>query len=273
MEPECCLKLQSKQVCSETDLMDCDDLTLNQIELIQIRAGIENIQGRICKKHFNQYIKDYSYKQYKCEDPFNIHKNRVRTNLHEISLEEFKTISKSYEILPGQKLCRKCLKDAVKEKEKENQDKEMVEQMEIDMSYEEAKEKVNESLQLLDCSPIKYVKSERVLSLGKKKIDNVTRKFRNAVAVTLSEPELKESDCDNCSRLVEEIKKKMTLASKQERIQLLSIVPEDWSIQKTVEFFGVTEYSVKLARKLKKEKGILAISVIQGKQMRKSGYL
>ena len=37
------------------------------------------------------------------------------------------------------------------------------------------------------------------------------------------------------------------------------LAPEDWTIQKTVEFFNVSKHAVKRPRKLKKEKGILAI--------------
>ena len=42
-------------------------------------------------------------------------------------------------------------------------------------------------------------------------------------------------------------------------VQLLTIVPDDWSIKKTVKFFNVTEHSVKMAQKLRKEQGILAV--------------
>ena len=41
-------------------------------------------------------------------------------------------------------------------------------------------------------------------------------------------------------------------------MQMLSLAPEDWTFQKTVEFFNVNEHAVKQARRLKKEKGILA---------------
>ena len=39
---------------------------------------------------------------------------------------------------------------------------------------------------------------------------------------------------------------------------MLTLAPEDWTIQKTVEFFNVSEHAVKQSRKFKKEKGILA---------------
>ena len=39
---------------------------------------------------------------------------------------------------------------------------------------------------------------------------------------------------------------------------MLTLAPEDWTIQKALQFFNVSEYAVKQARKFKKEKGILA---------------
>ena len=39
---------------------------------------------------------------------------------------------------------------------------------------------------------------------------------------------------------------------------MLTFSPKDWTIQKTVAFFNVSEHAVKQFRKHKKEKGILA---------------
>ena len=61
-----------------------------------------------------------------------------------------------------------CFKDAVAVQEKEGRDDE-VEEIEMDdIFYDEAREKVNESLQLLKRSPLKYARPERNLSLGDK---------------------------------------------------------------------------------------------------------
>ena len=59
-------------------------------------------------------------------------------------------------------------------------------------------------------------------------------------------------------KLVYSIKEKLKESDKERKIQLLKLVPDDWSIYWTIEFFNVSEYSVKQARKLKKEKGLLA---------------
>ena len=52
--------------------------------------------------------------------------------------------------------------------------------------------------------------------------------------------------------------KRDTHCSNERKIEILALAPEDWTMQKTVEFFNVSEHAVKQARNPKKEKGILA---------------
>ena len=99
---------------------------------------------------------------------------------------------------------------------------------ETKMSFEEDCDVTNESLRLLDCSPLKkHVRTDE--------------------------------NCNSCLSLVKDIKEKLKICNKQEMVQLLTIVPDDWSIKKTVKFFNVTEHLVKMAQKLRKEQGILAV--------------
>ena len=114
---------------------------------------------------------------------------------------------------------------------------------ETEMSFEEACDVTNESLRLLDCSPLKkHVRTDRAFNHGKRKIEEFTKKFLSTVAVALTEPELENDDCDSCLTLVKDIKEKGEICNKQETVPLLTIVPHDWSIKKTVKFFNVTEW-------------------------------
>ena len=74
--------------------------------------------------------------------------------------------------------------------------------METDeISHETANDIVNQSLEMLECSPLKVLRSDRTLSIGKMKIKGVKTKFKNVVSMALSEPQLTEnSDCSNCQR-------------------------------------------------------------------------
>lgn len=135
---------------------------------------------------------------------------------------------------------------------------------ENEISVETAHEIANKSLEFLDCSPLKNVKTDRALQAGKRKISKVTGAFSKVVAIALDEPALVESsqskDCSNFSRLVELIKEKLTITEDRNKIiQLLTIVPCDFSISKVAEVFNVSTYTATQVRNLRLKKGILSI--------------
>ena len=75
---------------------------------------------------------------------------------------------------------------------------------------------------------------------------------RLAHALDILEQERKTGDendnCSKCSdldRLVDLIQAKVAVSSQKEKIKLLTLAPESWSIQKVISKFNVTEYIVK----------------------------
>ena len=60
---------------------------------------------------------------------------------------------------------------------------------ETEMSFEEACDVTNESLRLLDCSPLKKHVRTGSFNNGKRKIEEFAKKFHGAVAVALTEPD------------------------------------------------------------------------------------
>ena len=63
-------------------------------------------------------------------------------------------------------------------KETDNADEVMLAETD-EISGEAATELVNESLEMFECSPLKSFRTDRVLSLGKRKIEKVTSKFKS----------------------------------------------------------------------------------------------
>ena len=139
-----------------------------------------------------------------CVDPFSIHKQLVKTNLHEVTLPEFHSMFSTYNVLLGQPVCMKCfirakdnvaaftitIENEVKMDEKEEKD---------EISVETVYDLVNKSLELFDCSPLNNVKPDRRLQTGNRKISKVTNAFSEADAITLDEPALGQStDCLSC---------------------------------------------------------------------------
>ena len=66
----------------------------------------------------------------------------------------------------------------------------------------------------------------------------------------------KTNDLD---KLVELMKEKLKVSNKREKIQILNLTPESWSLRKTAKEFKVSKATARKARILRKEKGILAV--------------
>ena len=187
--------------------IDSDGLPIGQVKLLQIGSKIGTFANIIdlCPKHKLQFIGNYSHEhQYKTVDPFSIHKQMVKVNLHEVTLPEFHSKFSTYNVLPGQRACMKCFKRAkvnvsatsiTIENEVEMDEKEEKEEIPVETGHDV----VDKSLELFDCPPLKNVKPDRILQIGKRKISKVTNTFSKAVAIALDEPALGQStDCLNC---------------------------------------------------------------------------
>ena len=224
MEDSCCIELCLKQRCTDREgkiiKINIDDLSLAEMELLKVRSSIHefDLVKEVCKKHKNQLLRDYSVNFKKCEDPFKKHKTSVKTNLHEVTLDEFKHSLHNYCVLPGQKLCRRCFKECNESKGEPDIIMHKI-TYETEMSFEEACDVTNESLRLLDCSPLKkHVRTDRAFNHGKRKIEEFTKKICRAVAVALTEPELENDDHDSCLSLIKDIKEKLKICNKQETV-------------------------------------------------------
>ena len=64
-------------------------------------------------------------------------------------------------------------------------------------------------------------------------------------------------------KLTSEIKEKIKTVPINEKVKLLTFTPSSWTIEETSNYFNVSKYLVKKARKLKDEKGLMAESVRQ----------
>ena len=87
---------------------------------------------------------------------------------------------------------------------------------------------------MFDCVPLKYSRNDMVLNLCKRKIENPTDKMSGAVATS-------KKDCDKWMRLVDSI-----TSNRERKIQLLTLVANDWSIQTTCNLLNMTEYATEI---------------------------
>ena len=172
-------------------------------------------------RHKLQYIDNFSNThRFKCADPFLVHKAFVKTNLLKVLLSEYSNFFTRHGILPERRVCMKCLKRAEDSDSEDNVPKDNVNEicesdigMEKDkISFETACNITEKCLELLDCSPLKNVKSNRALQTGKRKIRSVTSAFTKTTAIALDEPVLdQDTECFNWSQMVELIKEKLSI--------------------------------------------------------------
>ena len=87
------------------------------------------------------------------------------------------------------------------------------------MSVEAATELVNDLLETLECSPLKTLRSDKTLKLGKRKIESDISKLRSTIATALNDPQLAstKNECDNCTRLATSIKEKLYQVTQKEK--------------------------------------------------------
>ena len=139
-------------------------------------------------------------------------------------------------------ICRNCVKIIFKSEDAlQNYDLEEVMTRDSDqISVEAATKLVNDSLKMLECSPLKTLRYDRIFKLGKRKIESTIIKLKSTIALALNEPQLASSknECSNCSKLVTSIKETLVSSNRERKTQLLTLVPYDWSVQKTCYTFG-----------------------------------
>jgi hypothetical protein len=58
-------------------------------------------------------------------------------------------------------------------------------------------------------------------------------------------------------KLIAQLQEKCKLSKKEEKIKIISLLPSSWSKQRICKEFDVTDYQVRLSRKLMKSQGVL----------------
>ena len=207
---------------------------------------------------------DIKQTQRYCVNPFNTYGIEISKDLRNVA-EELALFPNT---IPGQKLCKRC-KETAKENMKAAKNDCENNKDDQDSSYlskDFDRSRFNSSAKALGFVPIKPVGKPDAVSYAQNKAKRMKAGLNERLVnvMEISNEELNESslnDCSNCKdleRLSVLIKEKLEISSPRDQIKILTLTPESWSIKKTVQEFGVTEYKVKCARELKKERGILA---------------
>ena len=152
-----------------------------------------------------------------------------------------------------------------------------ISEIEREIARDDARDLMNTSLEELAVSPIKThnLSKQRKISEAKRKIDRACASIEDKVAAVLDvdtsstdlkrkDPhatispsiQAKEADIDT---LIYLMKEKLRTSDYKMKIQILTLTPESWSRKSAAEFFNVSEYIIRAAKKLKEERGILSV--------------
>lgn len=274
----------------KTSLSNMYELDTSDRQLLCWRSGFAEVDRdcTICLHHKKIFLDRYASSQKQCCDPFGVHPQTKRTGgLREINSEKAKMLERltGKSIKPGQKWCPTCVQKESEVLPFELQDKTDDEEFmptsdvvcdrddRLVLSSLHAPEvnSLNKNLANAGFSPLKpeAVSRRDIVGYGKRKCREVQSAASSelasclgVVASSIVPPVVQnvssgEALCADMDRLVDLLKEKMKVSSRQKQVQILTLAPQSWSITKTVQEFQVSEYKVKLARTLLKEKGVL----------------
>jgi hypothetical protein len=251
------------------------ELSEEEKDLIHLRSGINLSEFKyICSHHSYYYLNAFESYQTICVDPLKKHKKPIKKSLRIVSLSFSKQlIKKNIHIKPGQKICSTCrnfCEEKTKITENESDDELMTELNSLE-SRNVSLSQTNAALDDLGLTPIKLhtLSSHSKRSYYKRKVENVTKEVREKISKALdyniefSEDEEEDRNvvkkAKDFDKMISLLKEKTLSVGRSQKIQILTLAPESWSKDKVVNEFKVSEYMVRQARKLKQEKGILAI--------------
>lgn len=247
------------------------DLTTEDQELLCKRSSLTfDEESQICLHHHATILTYYQQLQRHCCNPFMKKDHTTTKSLKPINCSTVDRLNQMTKktIKPGQKWCFTCqmvFKKKVEEispSSEENQEDE-----DIEMQSSEA---LNTSLTSLGVSPVKFQKISKRDAPGyaKRKIHQAQSAIETQIVIVggleaadITKPSTSQQ-CENCNsydQLLEELQQKLKVSSRLEKLQILTLAPKHWSIERTSKEFEVTPFMVKKARKLKADHGILAM--------------
>ena len=127
------------------------------------------------------------------------------------------------------------------------------------------------TLERIGVSPVNIhgVAQHNRTSNAKSKLKKVLNVYKeNISAAYVSDIEIEEpraiydrhtkNKAEELDRLHAAMKEKLVTASNTEKLQILTLVPDSWSRKYCSEYFGISEYLIRLATELKQRKRIIA---------------
>lgn len=232
-----------------------------------LRLRICNEINTICKYHLRKYIDKYVHIfGQKCCDPFQIHKKSIQKSLREITMQHVLSNQNSankINLVPGKSVCTNCFTKLFSNDNTED--------INPDRLYEPAGaiiEQLDATCSILGLSPASKVRKlsneKRAIAL-QSKVERVSSKIKRNLEIGFSTaiPDVnqtltnKEPLAEEYASLINELKEKCKIASKEEKVRIISLMPKSWPRWRVATELGVSERLTKITNELVKEQGVL----------------
>lgn len=117
---------------------------------------------------------------------------------------------------------------------------------------------LNKSLELVGESPVKKKRLERS-SYARKKFEKIKTCIQENFLPDTSDFQKESTESNDQSEMLKQLKEKFSQTEKRsEKIMILTLLPSSWSQKKIQNEFAASDYMVRTAKKLVKEKEILS---------------
>jgi len=276
-----------------------ENLTSTEKECLLWQSNIRKMTSpldsnlTVCCHHKLLFLSKFTRKQMTCCNIFGIHTGSSKPKgTSVIDLQTAKNLEDKFpEVIPGLKFCPKCLKLAKNtlventsgSSESENEVTSSINSLE---SASHSKAKVTSVLNVVGGSPLKLhgLNNRKKVKACKRKVETVKKRLIADLSIAtnldqsfldddiddaevLSSKKFKQ-DSEEYDSMLNSLKSKFidNHTTYDEKIQILTLLPESWSRSKTVNFFGTdncSEYAVRKAVETRRNFGIL------GKPIRK----
>ena len=248
---------------------DCNEsierVTPEEVELLQLRTS--QVVSEICSKHRKLYLQHYSLDQKKCCDPLENHPTKIMVRSLRVITPAMaeKWSTEDVRLVPGKKLCTCCRKQLSRQAAPCTSHHDSDIGAESDGEVDEASnsdsfgdEDVHVSTQLsallVSISESPIVKKRMLV---KSYADDKMRRIEEGIRKVLGlEPSKVEEDF---KEVILQLKHKFDDSEKvSEKVQVLTVLPQSWSIRRIQEEFGATYRTARLSKQLAASEGIMA---------------
>ena len=250
MENGCCLGINLHEdcdkatYCREKKRFNISKYDRQGLELITSRTSYRfKNDDEVCSHHEKVYLSRYESVQKYCNDPFKTHKKNISKGLQIPD----QMVIENFGLKPGQKLFVNCMK-VIKESATEQEESIHDDREDNSSNFQCPQSNIavlNESAALLGISPIKSIGKRDRAMYGKRRAKKFKESVNDLIASTchVSAEDLSPSndnECKNCTdfhQLLKDIKARLKVCSRQEKLQLLTLAPQSWPIEKRAKNF------------------------------------